>query len=305
MKKKTGSIIGILILIGVLGFVALFTGSVKSTLANDLLGREQAAPLPNTDHSEENAQLITSAPEIVDSGENIAQEVQDLSRLWHDANKKVGWIHIVSEYQVDQDGIREALDGVDLEDGYVQDQWFLLDEQGYEITHVSIQRDMNGNVIQVSALRDKTGYNLTLRVRFPMSDEAAAFIWNFGFPGMAVDFAGSLEKEMVSLEGQTVVIYTITEVFPSPMDFSEFNEPVAAIKTHACYEPESGKLLSLERVMIFSSGEERVTNVMELVSWERGLQPPTEVLAYLDATYEEDFIHPWEMTNQSEQEVTQ
>lgn len=297
MKKKFSSITGILLLIIILSVVALFIGRANSTHANDQLGREPVILLDVIDRLEDTGQLYSLVSDTGEPGVILAQEVQELSSRWHENNRKSGWIHIVSVYQVDQDEIRVFPDGKPMENGYVQEQWFLLDEHGYEITHVSIQRDMNGNVIQVSALRDGTGYNLTYGIKMSLPDEALEFVWDFGFPGMAADFVGSLEKEMISLDDQTVVLYTLTEEFPFPMDFSGFTDPVVAIKTQACYEPESGKLLSLERVVIFSSGEERVTDTMELVSWERGVRPPAEVQKYLDATYEDDFIDPSEMIN--------
>ena len=106
---------------------------------------------------------------------------------------------------------------------------------------------------------------------------------------------------MILLDGQTVVLYTVTEEYPSPIDFSQYNELVAAIISRAYYEPESGKLLFLERVMIMTSGEERITNTMKLVSWETGVLPPEDVLAYLDATFEDTFIQPSELPDPPEQ----
>jgi len=305
MKKITGSIIGTIFLIGVLGVVALFIGSANSTLAHNQLGREQVIPLLDTDHSEYTAQLSTSVPEIGEPREIIAQEVQDLSQQWHASNKKAGWIHIVSHWQMDYDEIGVAPDGKSMEKEYVNDEWYLLDERGHIKNQVLIQRDINGSLIQVSALRDNTGYNLTYGIKISMPDEAIEFVWDFGFPREATRLAGSLEKENISLKGQSRVLYTVTEEYPSPIDFYEFNEPVTAVITRAYYEPENGKLLSIERVMNMSSDEERINPSVKLVSWETGVQPPAEVLAYLDATYEDTFIHPSELTNSPEKEEMQ
>jgi len=305
MKKITSSIIGLLFLIGVLGIVALFTGNTNFTLANDQSGKEQDVPLLITNQIENYSQLNDSSPEMGELGENIAKEVKELSQQWHDANKMAGWIHIVSRWQLDYDEISVAPNGKIMENEFVNDEWYLLDEQGQIKKQVLIQRDINGDVIQVSALRDNTGYNLTYGIKMSMPDEAFEFVWDFGFPREAIRLAGSIEKEIISLEGKTCVLYTVTEENLSPITISEYNEPVIAIKTRACFEPDSGKMLFSDRVVIMSSGAERINPSVKLVSWETGVQPPTEVSTYLDATYENTFIHPSEINYNPTQEVTQ
>ena len=54
-----------------------------------------------------------------------------------------------------------------------------------------------------------------------------------------------------------------------------------------------------------SSGAERINPFVKLVSWETGVQPPAEVSAYLDTTYEDTFIQPSELISNPTQEVTQ
>ena len=87
------------------------------------------------------------------------------------------------------------------------------------------------------------------------------------------------------------------------MNFSEYDEPITAIKTRAYYEPDSGKLLSSEQIMIMSGGRERIRTSVKLISWTMEKQPPMEVLDYLNATYKETFRSPAETTSFAEQEM--
>ncbi|MCP4361269.1 MAG: hypothetical protein GY796_24940 [Chloroflexi bacterium] len=307
MKKITVPIIAILFLGGVLGSVALFSGNANSTLAQKPLGDEQIISAPNTEQTKEVVQTTDElAPDTKEQIENLAQEVQALNEQWTTANAKSGWVHIVSQHQEDYDEIGMLPDGKTLEKEYTNDEWYLLDERGQMIEGVFIRRDLNGNITQVSVLRDNAWYNLTYNDVISMPEEALPldFVWNFGFPEEAIRLADSLEKYETTLDDQTVVLYTVTEKIASPMNFSDYNEAVTAIKTSAYYEPESGKMLLSEQSMIMSDGEERVRASVKLISWKTGVQPPADVLAYLDATYEGDFKHPSEVTNSPEQEAT-
>ncbi len=307
MKKTIGSIIGLLFLMGVWGSVNLFSGRVDSTLAQDLRGREHVVFLHSTDHPEDATQLENkSGPaEIREASENIAQEVQALNEQWLDANAESGWIHIVTQWKEDYDEIGILPDGNTLEKEYSMDEWYLLNEERRVVKGIFIRRDLNGKVSQVSVLRDNAWYNLTYNDVIPVPEEAlpVEFVWDFGFPGEATRLVDSLVKEETTLDGQTVVLYTVTEEFSSPMNFSEYDEPITAIKTRAYYEPDSGKLLSSEQIMIMSGGRERIRTSVKLISWTMEKQPPMEVLDYLNATYKETFRSSAETTSFAEQEM--
>jgi hypothetical protein len=306
MKKIIVPITAMLFLVGVLGSVALVSGNANLTHAQESLEENLLIAAQNTGQTEDAAQIEDELVlDFKEQREDLAQEVQSLNEQWAAANAKPGWIHIVSQWQEDYDEIGVLPDGKVLEKEYIMDEWYLLNEHRQIIEGVFIRRDLNGLTTQVSVLRDNAWYNLTYNDVIPVPEDALPldFVWDFGFLGEVTRLVDSLEKGETTWDGQPVILYTITERFASPINFSEYNEAVTAIKTRAYYEPESGKLLFSEQLMIMSGGEERTRTSVRLVSWDAEEQPLDEVLDFLEATYKDTFHNPAETTNSVEQEV--
>lgn len=90
-----------------------------------------------------------------------------------------GWIHTVE--QID-DGSMATVDEesgeiVNLQTPFQIDAWSLLDEQGRVVSYIHQVRDLDGNLLQATTLRDGVSRNLTLRQELPVSGPPGPFPW--------------------------------------------------------------------------------------------------------------------------------
>lgn len=283
MKKIILPAITALFLAGTLS-IFLITNE-KDTLALAQAPIVDSSPTIETESVVQQSEISPPITEIV------AQEIQLLSEKWVNDHVKPGWLHLVSKWREDYDETGILTGGSVLEKEYFMDEWYYLAEERQIIQGIYMRRDLNYKITQVSVLQDNNWYNLTYSDKIPVPEEALpmVFVWDFGFPDQATRLMDSLEKSLATLDGQAVYQYTVTEKYSSPMKLADFENTVDAIKTKAYYEPESGKLLFTEQVMVLTGGEERVRTAVTLVSWDQKDQPSTEVLGFLSAVTEGTF----------------
>lgn len=211
----------------------------------------------------------------------LAEQIHRLSSKWASQYLKAGWLHVVTHQTLHSDSQNIAPDGSVASNEFVTDDWILLDNKGNEIQGVFLQRNMQGDVIQVSVLKDKAYHNLTYGDVIP-APENMAFTPDFGFSETASKLKDTLEKTTADIKGKKLTKFIAKEKYQTPTKFVEFNSLVSSLNTEAVYN-ESGAVTLYQTVFVMQDGSERVKDSIEVTTMETVIEPPVEISNYLNA----------------------
>lgn len=220
------------------------------------------------------------SPEKAQEQLSLSEEVHALSDKWANTHQKAGWIHVVMHQTIDYDLENIRPDGQPAPNDFITEDWILLDDKGQEIKGVFLQREMSGEIIQVSVLRDKAWFNLTFGNIIPAPDDLT-YTLDFGFPEIADRFKNELKKTVETVKGKQLIKYSAEEKYASPYKISVFNSAVNSLDTQAFYN-EDGQVELYQTIFSLQDGSERKGSMVEVLTFEQGATPPAEILNYLD-----------------------
>lgn len=255
---------------------AIFGGTVFFINSN---AGAKAETVPNIE-SPQIVQPESISPQTEQKQLSISEQVGNLTEKGATNYRKAGWIHMVTHQTLNSDTQNTAPDGTVAPNEYITDDWILLDNNGNEVQGVFLQRNMQGNIIQVSVLKDKAWHNLTYGDIIPAPD-TLIFTPDFGFSEMAVRLKDTLEKGTVNIKGKKLTKFIAKENYQKPSKFLEFNSPVTSINTEAIYD-DTGIVTLYQTVFMMQDGSERIRDSVEIVTMETVIEPPFEILNYLN-----------------------
>lgn len=220
------------------------------------------------------------SPEMEQKQLTISEEIHGLSEKWISKYQKAGWIHVVTHQILHSDTQNVAPDGFTAPNEFITDDWILLDNKGNEIQGVFLQRNMQGDVIQVSVLKDKAWHNLTFGDVIPAPDNLV-FTPDFGFSETALRLKNTLEKTTADIKGKKLLKFIAKEKYQAPTKFVEFDSLVSSVNTEAVYD-DNGVVALYQTVFVMQDGSEHVKDSVEAVTMESAVEPPVEISNYLN-----------------------
>ena len=233
--------------------------------------------LVSSDRQEDNAEKGT------DEQEAIRQAVQTLVARWSDAVlPSSGWLHVVTHHTRDKDKTSLLPNGQPIPLNYISETWYRLDDRGQVVEAVALMRSEEGQPIQVGTFRENTWRNLTVGEKW--KGEPFTPRLDLGFSAdvaRAPEWGSTLDRRMVTWAGRPAMRFVMRDEFAPPRRIEGYAQPVVRGERRAWFDPDSGALLLLERVLVMADGTERVVERVEPVTIERGVEPPAEVLALL------------------------
>ena len=222
MKKILSWLVPLVILPLILGVtVFVISTSVRATAESPI-----QAEIPQV------VQPVSIPPEIEQQKSSLVDQVNALSQEWKNKYIKSGWVHVVTQQVLNSDTTNVAPDGSAAPNEFISDDWSFLDKEGNIIKGVFLQRNVNGDIIQVSIFKNKTFYNLTYGDVIAAPD-ALILTGDFGFSEIAGRLKNNLEKTTADVKGKKLLKFVAKEKYEHPSKFMEFNDPVAAINTIA------------------------------------------------------------------------
>jgi hypothetical protein len=243
----------------------------------------QAGAMPEMKTDAELPQIVQAqnvSPEQAQEQLALSDQVHGLSEKWANTYQKAGWIHVVTHQAIDSDLENIRPDGQPAPNDFITEDWILLDGKGQEIKGVFLQKNINGEIIQVSILRDKFWYNLTFGDIIPAPDDLA-YTLDFGFPEIANRLKNELKKTTETIKGKKLVKYSAEEKYSTPSKFLEFNNMVNSIDTQAFYN-DNGQVELYQTIVNFQDGSRRTSMMVEVLNFEQVVNPPADVLNYLN-----------------------
>ena len=198
-----------------------------------------------------------------------------------------GWVH--QSMQLDQAAPIGNLDTGDQPEQPLQthiDTWFLLDEQGYIRTTITIRKTMNGKFI--SADVDNGIYHFSLpEGRGGVSQDIylAKPSYNYDLLSIMNSYVaegGKVSQENSQVDGKSCQLFAGLRTYAPPQIFSNEPAPVNAMIYSACIDPTTGVVLQIQNKMIYSDGTTQVTDTTSFISLEKMEALPDEVRQLLE-----------------------
>jgi hypothetical protein len=198
-----------------------------------------------------------------------------------------GWVH--QSMQLDQAAPIGNIDTGDQPEQPLQthiDAWFLLDEQGYIRTTITIRKTMDGKFI--SADIDNGIYHFSLpegRGGISQDIYLAKPSYNYDLLSIMNSYVaegGKLSQMSSQVDGKSCQLFAGLHTYAPPQIFSNEPAPVNAMIHSACIDPTTGAVLQIQNKMIYSDGTTQVTDTTSFISLEKMEALPDEVRQLLD-----------------------
>ncbi|NUM46865.1 MAG: LysM peptidoglycan-binding domain-containing protein [Anaerolineales bacterium] len=184
-----------------------------------------------------------------------------------------GWLHLKTQIH---DPRAQLPNGVLIAEEFIQENWYLLNEQSQVIQSISIMTTLDGEIIQVVVITNGLTHNLT----FGTSGVSDPFT-----PDLFYGFVNLINDLMVSpVEPNPANKFIFTELYNENKTVGyKFVLHTEEVEWQAILDSDTGKLTSLNeyhfsgdplRKDLFSSYTPEIQ--------ERVDQPPADILAYLD-----------------------
>lgn len=227
-----------------------------------------------------NADPKVQAPTAISDNE-IKKEVQTLTTRWENAVLQVpGWFHIVTQHDRNKDQVGNLPNGQPIPLDYVSDTWYQLNDEGVVVAVVAMMKEMGGQLVQVGTFRDRIWRNLTLNEEWP--GEAFTPRLDFGFSKEVAQVQPSaLNRQEETIAGRSVLIFTIHNDFARPIQMEGYKKPITTADISAAFDPQTGQMLYLERVLVTVEGERWVAQRVDVLTVER-TEPPPNTLTFLN-----------------------
>jgi len=222
-------------------------------------------------------------PASADEQQAILQAIQTLVAQWSDTVLQgSGWLHMVTHHMRDKDRGSSLPNGQAIPLNYISETWYRLDDQGQAVEVIAFMRSEDGEPVQISTFRGNIWRNLTVGEKW--DGEPFMPRPDLGFSADAAqarEWGSTLSQQTVTLAGRTALRFTMRDEFGSPLLMEGYAQPVISAERRAYFDARSGALFLLERVLVIADGKERVVERMDPITIEYGVEPPAEVLAFL------------------------
>ena len=229
---------------------------------------------------------VNMQQQTVETADREAQAVSKLLILTDKANRSLinpGWLYIKESGEGDGDlsGRGSLPNGQDIPINYTSEIWYHFDDQLRVIEFVSIQRDANGQAVQIGVHSNGTSWNSATGETSALEPFVLSTL-DYGFAEQATAFAASsqVDEMAVVLNGKPALLFSSLESYPEPLLMAEANQSVVANEGRAYLDPETGQLLQHEIIAHLSDGTQRVVSRVVL-EFKPNVIPTAEVLELL------------------------
>lgn len=239
----------------------------------------------------ENEAQNSSAPllnEISSSNVNVnklSQEVQSLvSKRQSEVLKGAGWIYVIEVHQRNKETAGSLSMGQQIPINYVLETWYHLDGQGKVLELITLMKNENNEIVQVSVYGKGIWQNLTVGEKW--QGDPPTLNLDYGFSkdiASASSWGSTLNREENKLSnGKSTLAFSINDEFDQPIKIEGYENLIVSGETRAQFDPQSGALISLDRILVDENGVQHFAEQMRIQAFEKIDLPPEDVLKYLE-----------------------
>ncbi len=256
-----------------------------------ILSLTRAEKSPTADTSPTIRPTQTTEPATVTPQTNIQAILDTLYALIKKAQalQKPGWLHIVTTNTGDTDkGNHGEINGVVLPLNYTQEIWQLIDEGGYVPESVSIERGMDGLIVQAAVRKDGLVWN-TLTGEYTMeTPETSTSAYQPYLTSVLHDVERTneyqrLELAPVELEGREAIRLTIFYENRQPVQTVDYNQPTSKSEKTIFIDSETGLPIREQWIVTLMDGSRRELYRADYSVHEYVDRPSIDAISYLTA----------------------
>lgn len=194
-----------------------------------------------------------------------------------------GWYAVREEWQhdVDNPSSHLLLSGDPRPGAYQIESWYHVDDNGRVDEMVSLLRDPEENILEVYAFANGQ-YVTSAAPQEAYPQQPYRLHLNEQYLGNLIANLRSERgrAERSELDGIPAMLFTLEEIWSTPLTSQHYNQPIAADLVQAYVDLETGQLLFLKTIATLADGSERVMEQMRL-QVSAVDEPPPSVLDIL------------------------
>jgi len=238
-------------------------------------------------HQASTSQLANEPSTSVDQANLWNQELNSLVvKRQGEVLKGAEWIHVTELHQRNKDTTGTLSTGQQIPANYILDTWYHLNKQGKVFELINIMKTENNEIVQVSTHSKGVWQNLTVGEKW--QGDPPTLNLDYGFNSdmaNASSWGSTLKREENKLSnGRSTLAFTIKDMFNQPVKIDGHENLIISGETRAHFDPQSGALLSLDRVFVDETGAQFFAEQMTILTFEKIELPPNDVLSYLEGT---------------------
>lgn len=194
-----------------------------------------------------------------------------------------GWLHISSQTETFITASNTLPDGTLIPTKSFNDLWALIDTDGSVIKAVTIEDTGDTLTSQTTVFQDGLWTNLTIPELSSQEKEIYQInTLDNGFLASATRMKDALEiqKEEVELNNEKVVVFSLTDKFPSPIAIGKSSLVIAGIYSKYYFSVDSGLLRMVEDYHVYPSGDIKLWHRITYLTIEKVDFPPKEISSY-------------------------
>jgi hypothetical protein len=194
-----------------------------------------------------------------------------------------GWLHISSQTETFITDSNTLPDGTPIPTKALNDLWALIDTDGDVIKAVTIDDTGDTFTSQTTVFQDGFWTNLTIPELSSQEKEIYQInTLDNGFLASVTRMKDPLEieEEEAELNSQRVVVFSLTDEFPSPIAIGKSSLVIAGIYSKYYFSVDSGLLRMVEDYHVYPSREVKLWNRITYLTIEKVDVPPKEILSY-------------------------
>lgn len=211
---------------------------------------------------------------------NLLEETLTKINNWSDNIKKSGWVHTIVKQSLESNTSNIAPDGSIALNNFITEEWVHLDENGYQIEGIFLQRSEDGEIFQVSILKDNMWHNLTYGDLIP-APEKMPYPFDFDIPSLILRLNGNLTKESIEINGENLEKISTEEIYQEPFEVLDFDKRITSLKFEIVLNKD-GMLKTYQTIVFFEDGSSVLSSSIEVLFFEQGIEPPEDIRKYLE-----------------------
>jgi len=194
-----------------------------------------------------------------------------------------GWLHISSQTEIFITASNTLPDGTPIPTNSFNNLWALIDADRSVIKAVTIDDTGDAFTSQTTVFQDGFWTNLTIPELSSQEKEIYQIhTLDNGFLASAIRMKDSLEiqKEEVELNNEKIVVFSLTDKFPSPITIGKSSLVIAGIYSKYYFSVNSGLLRMVEDYHVYPSGDIKLWSRTTYITIEKVDSPPKDILSY-------------------------
>lgn len=227
--------------------------------------------------------LATINPNQMEKNEAVIETAKPLIEKAENAYLTPGWLHISSKVESFFSESTTLPDGSPVPTEWQDDNWTLLDENGYALQYVGYTDTGIPATSQIVIFKDGIWTNITVGVGSTKKETYRPTL-DGGFLADASSNINTAEPDVDEdmIGSEPVTVFTLTEKGNNPVEIGKSGYLMMGTVSKYFFSKDTGLVLKVEQFHIGPDGQYKLVERITLGVTEKVKEPPAQFLKYLE-----------------------